>query len=566
MSKYRFRYPIRFPVKYVLCTSGGINMKKKLLAVLLAAAMISCFAAGCGGKKEDPAETKAPETTAETKAPAAGNPVEGGTLTVRVSADPLNINPLYVTDLNSFTIMQSLYAPFFEIVGGEVYYGNGLLQEVTANEDSTVFTMKLKEGLTWHDGEAITADDIVFSMETLVDESQAVPYSTYGFDGAGNVAVTEKVDDLTATITFKSSSTGFLGSLSQIYCIPKHIYEGVQKIGESELNYEPVGSGPFKFVSYQSGQEYVVERFDDYKCGDNVAHLDKVVFKIVKDTNSAIAALQSGDLNALTINSDDYKTVDGMSNVTINHYNSGQVNAMGMNTLKDGLSDQKVRQAISLAMNKEELVTFSYTSTEFATPAYSILTPDTLYYSEPETKYDNDQEQAKKLLKEAGAEGLNLSLLYSTADPAMEKEALYIQSKLGEVGITVTLDPQEDSVFKNTLQEPNSTAYDLVLENWELGAEPSLYADIIKTGTRSNNSNVSDADLDALWDQGLKTPNGEERAQIYTDIQNMVNDKMYIYTISYSNGFYALSNNFGGFDDFLLQTIYLDYSKLYAVE
>lgn len=547
-------------------------MKKKLLASLLAAAMAACMLAGCGGKTDSSStpETTAADTvvteTAATETAAAGTPVEGGTLTLRVSADPLNINPLYVTDLNSFTIMQAIYAPFFEIVGGEVYYGNGLLEEVTANEDSTVFTLKLKEGLTWHDGEAITADDIVFSMETLLDEAQAVPYSTYGYDGEGNAAVTEKVDDLTATITFKSSSTGFLGSLSQIYCIPKHIYDGVANIGESELNYEPVGSGPYKYASYQSGQEYVVERFDDYKCGDNVGHLDKIVFKIVKDTNSAIAALQSGDLNALTINSDDYKTVDALDNVTINHYNSGQVNAMGMNTLKDGLSDLRVRQAISAAMNKEELVTFAYTSTEFATPAYSILTPDTLYYTDVNTKYDNDVEQAKALLKEAGQENLSLSLLYSTADPAMEKEALYIQSKLGEVGITVTLDPQEDSVFKNTLQEQNSTAYDLVLENWELGAEPSLYADIIKTGTRSNNSNVNDADLDALWDKGLTTPNGDERQQIYSDIQNMVNEKMYIYTISYSNGFYALSNDFGGFDDFLLQTIYLDYSKLYAVE
>lgn len=547
-------------------------MKKKLLASLLAAAMAACMLAGCGGKTDSSStpETTAADTavteTAATETAAAGTPVEGGTLTLRVSADPLNINPLYVTDLNSFTIMQAIYAPFFEIVGGEVYYGNGLLEEVTANEDSTVFTLKLKEGLTWHDGEAITADDIVFSMETLLDEAQAVPYSTYGYDGEGNAAVTEKVDELTATITFKSSSTGFLGSLSQIYCIPKHIYDGVANIGESELNYEPVGSGPYKYASYQSGQEYVVERFDDYKCGDNVGHLDKIVFKIVKDTNSAIAALQSGDLNALTINSDDYKTVDALDNVTINHYNSGQVNAMGMNTLKDGLSDFRVRQAISAAMNKEELVTFAYTSTEFATPAYSILTPDTLYYTDVNTKYDNDVEQAKALLKEAGQENLSLSLLYSTADPAMEKEALYIQSKLGEVGITVTLDPQEDSVFKNTLQEQNSTAYDLVLENWELGAEPSLYADIIKTGTRSNNSNVNDADLDALWDKGLTTPNGDERQQIYSDIQNMVNEKMYIYTISYSNGFYALSNDFGGFDDFLLQTIYLDYSKLYAVE
>ncbi|MCD8348740.1 MAG: ABC transporter substrate-binding protein [Lachnospiraceae bacterium] len=489
---------------------------------------------------------------------------DGGSITIRVSADPLNINPLYVTDLNSFTIMQALYSPFFEIVDGEVYYGNGLLESVEANDDSTQFTLTLKEGLTWHDGEPITADDIVFSMTTLLDEEQAVPYSTYGYDGDGNAAVTEAVDERVATITFQASNTGFLGSLSQIYCIPQHIYDGVSNIGESELNYEPVGSGPYQFVSYSSGQTYIVERFDGYFAG--TPHLDQVVFMIIKDTNTAIAALQSGEIDALTISSEDYETVNALDGVTIYHYNSGQVNAMGLNMLNEDLAKTEVRQAIAYALNKEELVTFAYVSTEYATPAYSILTPDTLYYTDDLTLYDNDLEKAKELMEEAGVSSLSLSLLYSTSADEMEKEAIYIQSMLAQIGITVTLQPQEDSVFKNTLQEIGSTAYDLVLENWELGAEPSLYADIITSGSRSNHSNVSDEELDALWAQGLATPDGEERESIYHEIQELINDQQYIYTISYSNGFYAMSNAFGGFDDFLLQTIYLDYSQLYAVQ
>lgn len=531
--------------------------KRRLMKLVLTAAMVIFSVvslAACGSASNEDAETVETES-AETNS-------GDNSITIRVSADPLNINPLYVTDLNSFTIMQALYSPFFEIVDGEVYYGNGLLESVEANEDSTQFTLTLKEGLTWHDGEPITSDDIVFSMTTLLDEAQAVPYSTYGYDSDGNAAVTEKINDLTATITFTTSNTGFLGSLSQIYCIPQHIYEGVSNIGESELNFEPVGSGPYKYVSYNSGESYTVERFDDY-LGDT-PNLDKIVFKIIKDTNTAIAALQSGDIDALSIGSEDYATVDALDNVTINHYNSGQVNALGMNETNETLAKTEVRQAIAYALDKEELIAFAYTSTDFAQPAYSILTPDTLYYDDSLTQYDNDQEKAKELLDSAGVSGLKLNLLYSTAADEMEKEALYIQSKLEEVGITVELNPQEDSIYKNTLNEAGSTDYDLVLVNWELGAEPSLYADIITSGSRSNTSNVNDSELDALWSEGLAIPNGEEREAIYKEIQERINDNQYIYLISYSNGFFALSDDFGGFDDFLLQTIYYDYSKLYA--
>ena len=130
----------------------------------------------------------------------------------------------------------------------------------------------------------------------------------------------------------------------------------------------------------------------------------------------------------------------------------------------------------------------------------------------------------------------------------------------------MVLDPQEDSIYKNTIQAENSTEFDLVLQKYELGAEPSLYADILSSGSRSNYSHVNDAELDDLWNQGLLVPNGDARAEIYRKIQQLVNDKQYLYTIDYTNGFYVLSNKFGGFNDFLLQTIYYDYSKLYQVD
>ncbi len=523
-------------------------MRKRLLMVLLAGALaISTTATG--------ASVFAAENTEGAKA-------QGGNITIAVSADPQNINPLYVVDQTSFDMMQSLYSPFFEIVSGEMFYGNGLCESVTGNEDASEFTMKLKEGMKWHDGEPITADDVVFTMQVLVDESQTVPYSSYGYvDGVAVQA--EKIDDLTVKLTLGASSAGFLGGLSQVYCIPQHIYEGEANIGTSELNNTPVGSGPFKFVEYKSGEYFKVEKFDEWF--DEV-NLDTITFKIVKDSSSANAALASGDLDARLISADDYATVSSYDKININTYNSGRVNAMFMNELNADLQDVKVRQAIAYALNKEELCQFAFISEDYADPAYSLFTPDTLYYAEPENVYNNDPEKAKELLEEAGKTGISLNLMYISTDKTMESEALYIQSALANVGITINLLPTDESTFKNKTKDPETTDYDLVLSFYTLGEEPSLYADMCQSESRSNYSRIKDEALDALWVEGNSTADDAQRAEIYGEIQNIINDNMYIYPIAYSNGFYAVNKGYDGFDECLLKTIYYDYSKIYTVE
>lgn len=539
-------------------------MRKKITALLLATALTASLLVGCGSSDSASAGTSAATDSAAASQTqeTAGTKVAGGNINIAITADPQNINPLYVVDQTSFDIQQALYSPFFEIVQGEMYYGNGLCESVTSNEDATEFTLTLKDGLKWHDGEPITTDDVVFTMQVLVDETQNVPYSSYGFID-GEPVQAEKVDDRTVKITLPASSAGFLGGLSQVYCIPKHIYEGVTNIGESELNNNPVGSGPFKFGEYKSGEYFKVTKFDDWF---NEVNLDSITFKIIKDANSANAALASGDLDARLISADEYQTVSTYSNVSVYSYNSGRVNAMFLNQLTPALQDVKVRQAIAYGLNKQELCTFAFISEEYAEPAHSLLTPDTLYYTEPSTIYDNDPDKAKELLAEAGQQNLKLRLMYVSTDKTQESEALYIQSTLANVGIEIELVPTDEATFKNKTKDPTCTDYDLVLSFYTLGEEPSLYADMCTSDSRSNMSRIQDSELDDLWIQGNSTADDAKRAEIYGQIQNIINDNMYIYPIAYSNGFYAVSKKFGGFDECLLKTIYYDYSKIYSVQ
>ena len=244
-----------------------------------------------------------------------------------------------------------------------------------------------------------------------------------------------------------------------------------------------MGNGPFKFEEYKSGEYYKVTKFDDYF--DDV-NLDSITFKIVKDSSSANAALASGDLDARLISADDYDTVSAYDNVNINTYNSGRVNAMFMNELNKDLQDVKVRQAIAYALNKEEFCQFAFISEDYAEPADSIFTPDTLYYTKPDNTYDNDPAKAQELLSEAGKTNLSLNLMYISTDKTMESEALYVQSALANVGITINLLPTDESTFKNKTKDPECTDYDLVLSFYTLGEEPSLYADMSSSDSRSD--------------------------------------------------------------------------------
>lgn len=542
-------------------------MKTKLTVLLL---VVSLLLTACGQSNSKSASDKKSDNevsinkkTADSadKTTNSKNIAQGGNIEIAESADPQNVNPLFVVDQTSFDMQQALYSPFFEIVNGKIYYGNGLCESVTPNKDSSEFTMKLKPNLKWHDGKSITADDVVFTMDVLVDPSQKVPYSSYGMID-GKTVKAEKIDDLTVKIKLPTPSAGFLGGLSQIYCIPEHIYKNVKNIGKSKLNDNPVGSGPFKFTEYKSGEYFKVSRFDGWF---NKVYLDSITFKIVKDANSANAALASGDINARLISPEEYKTVAGYKNVTIYSYNSGRVNAMFFNQNNKALKDKRVRQAIAYALNKEELTDFAFTSSKFAATANSILTPDTLYYKANLKEYNNNVQKAKELLKEAGQSNLKLNILYISTNKTMESEATYIQSKLAAVGITIKLDPMDESTFKNTILKTNSKDYDLVLNFYTLGEEPSLYADIVSSGSRSNYSHVSDSALDKLWKTGNTISDTTERAKIYEEIQNTVNDNMYVYPIAYSNGFYAVDNSFKGFDKCILKTIYYDYSKIYCV-
>lgn len=486
---------------------------------------------------------------------------EGGSLVIAVGDDPQAMNPLYAGDRVTLTINQSLYAPLFQIDNGKkTFY---LADSLTQSDDFLTYTLKLKDNLTWHDGVKLTADDVVFTFDKILDEKQHSFFRSMFVYGGKPIQV-KKIDDLTVEFKMPVVTATFEGALVQISPIPKHIFENEADIEKSTKNSNPVGSGPFKFKEYKPGEYVTLERFDNYFGGK--AKLDTVTYRIAKDTNAANLALQNGEINLKFIDPQDYDKINSTGKFNVIPYFEGRLQYLVFNQNIDVLKKKEVRQAIAYAIDKEELIKVSYTSLDFAEPAASILTPDTLYQTNDVEKYDYNVDKAKELLKQAGVSKLKLRFAYINSNKPQTSQALYIQQKLKDVGITVELLPLDPSAFGQKAENLNNKDYDLSLGGYIMGFEPDGYRSLFVSTEPYNYAHYKNTDFDKLWDQGAVETDASKRAEIYKQIQETIANDMVYYPIAYTKSIIAIDKKYGGLDEAITKSVVMfeDLSKIYV--
>lgn len=264
-----------------------MKRKKLVMAMCLVLAMIMSFTA-CAktDNAKDKEGTKVEETSKSTE--------EGGLMVLGIGSDPTIVNPLYADDRVSLTIAHVLFDPLYNVEKGEIVY-NGLAKSMDHSDDFLTYTLKLRDDVKWHDGKDLTAEDMIFTMNSILDEKQ---------NAKGRSALTmddkaiefDKVDDYTIEFKLPEVNMSFVQNLSGIKPIPKHIFEGAENIAESPANSEPVGNGSFKFKEHKTGELYQVERNEDYY-GDK-ALLDGIAYRVIPDANASLVALENGEISA----------------------------------------------------------------------------------------------------------------------------------------------------------------------------------------------------------------------------------------------------------------------------
>ena len=521
--------------------------KKTLLSLILVTAIgFSTALIGCGSSEKNADKS----ASADVK--------DGGTIVFCANGNPGVLNPMYGNDRATMTIDNAIFSPLLVMDGDKITYY--LADSLKHSEDYLTYTLTLKKDLKWDDGKPLTADDVVFTLDKILDPSQnSMLRSAFLID---NKAIKyKKINDTTVEFTLPKVSMSFEASLSGFAPIPKHIFDGATNIAKSDKNEHPIGSGPYKFESSSKGESVTLVRNDNYFA--EKAHIDKVVYRILEDGNSAKNALLNGEISAMYLKPQDMDKFKDKFNIVI--FNEGMLNNIVFNCKSPTIAKKEVRQAIAYALNKEELIKASNIDTKYAESAYSIFTPDVPGYTTDVEKYETNVDKAKQLMEKAGVKEAKLKIAYPNGAKSIEAEGLVAQQELKKIGITLELVPMERSAFYQKLWDPeHNDAFDLAFNGYVMGSCPNGYLPLFTKG-HDNISSCYESSVDKLWVNANTETNKEKRDAMYKEIQQKTIDNLPIYPVDYPKSIVALDKNIGGVEEAKTVPIYMfqDLSKLY---
>ncbi len=513
---------------------------KKPLALALAAAML----AGCGGGGSSSGATS-------TDGAASGGSASGdaSTVTVAIDADLNTMDYEIATDGNSF-IMQSLVMSGLTELAADGSPLPELAESWDVSDDGLVYTFHLADA-KWSNGDPVTAGDFVYAWQRLDNPDTASEYAfildTVHIANAAAVNAGEAdpselgvkaVDDKTLEVTLTLPCDFFLSLLAfpSFFPLNQKFYEaqGDQfALSPDNLLY----CGPYTMTGYQQGSEYTFEKNPDYFKADQMTdYVDKIVFRYLQDTQSAMLDYQSGNLDVVKLQGDQvdqYSGTEGFTNRMTGYlwYLSIDFNT-SVHPENSQFANVNLRKAMSLAIDRDTIATNVLKDGSIGAdgliPKDLATGPSGEDFREENgklTEYNLDQakEYYAKALEELGTDTVSFELLYEDSE-ASKAVAEYIQSNLKAIGMDVTLNSKPK---KTRLQLMNDKDYNVALTRWGPDyADPETYFDLFTTDNTANNSgSYSNADYDALVKaagSGEDATDSAKRWQDYLDAEKII--------------------------------------------
>jgi ABC-type transport system substrate-binding protein len=434
-------------------------------------------------------------------------------------------------------------------------YVGELASDVRRSDDGLTYTFTLHEGVKFHDGRPLTSADAKYTLDTLLANTFAKSASFFEGSGANKQSYIKSVeapDPKTFVVTL-ARPWGLLTNLVPISIIPKDSY-ATQKD-------HPLGSGPFKFVSYDSSQQIVdLTANPDYWQG--APQIQSLRVRVITEANALQSELSAGriDIAPLPTNlsPDAINSLRQDSNTHVLQFDGSNVNLLTFNTAEAPLNEVRVRQAICYAIDRESLIRDLLLGQ--AKIAHSILPEESWAYTPGQT-YSFDPARAKKLLDEAGfrdpdGDGPRMRFekpvifKISGASAAARNYASVIQDYLKAVGIPVSIVTAELNTLFDELRRGN---FQIAYGQWVGGnQDPVFYKDLfatseIPTETRPgrNRSRYSNKELDVLLEEAIRTFDREKTKALYARIQEIVSRDAPILPLWYQANMVVAKKNVG---------------------
>ncbi|WP_394523578.1 ABC transporter substrate-binding protein [Lacrimispora sp. JR3] len=532
-------------------------MKKiftKGAAVLLASFMVLGGLTACGGK--DPGAES--ETTSAAGAETTKTGEAASTFTYAIAGDPgANVNVITTSDRFGLMTLKMIYSPLYMYNADGINYF--LAKSIEASDDNLTYTVHLRDDVKWSDGEKFTADDVVFTFEAMENEKNVGwAYSQLVFpEGAVKV---EKVDDYTVTFTMPFVNAAAEELFSQIFIMPKHKYENVTDFENNDVNTKPVGTGPYVMSEYSAGSYVKFTKNESYFLG--APSIDNIVFRIIENENTAMTAIQSGEVDAWIGTPAQVEQMDlEANNLKVIPYQEGRIGYMMMNAKR--VTDENLRKAILYALDKKAIADAVFLDPANYDLPWGFMPPNSEYFTEDVEKYEQNLDKAKELLAASGNKSPELTLAYSATDSIQATTAILVQEQLQKAGIKVTLSGVDSTALSQQMKKEDNS-YDLYFGGYIMGIDPDTFASLFETGATSNYMHYDYPEINELFSQGRKETDKAKRKEIYTRLQQKIQDTACFYPLYSNKRLLVVSNRISGIDEAKLVPVYTfeDTSKL----
>jgi peptide/nickel transport system substrate-binding protein len=484
---------------------------------LILLTLVILAGAGCGSPQPEK-EYGGPDT----------GPAYGDLLIEASIGDASTLIPALASDSSSHGVAALIYNGLVKYDGDLNLVGD-LAESWEISPDGLTITFKLRRGVKWQDGRPLTAHDVMFTYQVMIDPKTP---TAYGGDYK-QVKKAEVLDDHTFRVTYPKPFAPALGSWT-LAILPKHLLEG-KDITKSPLARQPVGTGPYKFQEWRAGDKIILSYNPDYFEGR--PYLNGYIYLVKPDLATMFLELKAGNLDRMGLTPLQYErqTAYDKFQRRFNKYKyvSFSYTYLGYNLEDQRFADRRVRQALTHAINKQEIVEGVLLGLgQEATGPYK---PGTWFSNPDVPRFDYNPEKAKKLLAEAGwrpnsrgilekdGKPFEFTILTNQGNDLRVRTGEIIQKRLAEVGIVVKLRTVEWAAFIKEFIDKGR--FEAVLLGWTTGQDPDIYDIWHSSKTKPGELNFihyNNPEVDRLLEEGRHTFDREKRRQAYFRFQEII--------------------------------------------
>jgi peptide/nickel transport system substrate-binding protein len=505
-----------------------VKISKNSLFAFLLAMVLALVLAACASEPDNSGEP-AGDTDGEDTEAVEG--AEGGDLVIATLSDAVSLDPASSNDVPSSNVIANIFETL-------VYQNEDLELEPGLAEDwemidENTWEFYIREGVTFHDDSELNAEVVKANFDRILDPEVASPRS-FLIDMVTSIEATDEYTlELTTEYPFSPLPAHLAHNGLSISSLPS-IEADQEAVANGEtpgasLSEAPVGTGFFKFEEWNPGTSVKLVKNDDY--WGEPAKVDSVTFSVVPEDLTRIAELETGGAHIIfPVSPSDVTRLENTPEVSLDRTNSVSLSYIGFNMEKEPFDDERVRQAISMAINKEGIISGILDDTGI--PAVGPLAPDVFGFDDSVEPLGYDTDAAQELLAEAGFEDGFSTTIWTNDSRERMAIAEYVQAELAKINVDVSIEILEWGAY---LEQTANGQHDMFILGWSVvtgdadyGMYPLFHSSNV--GEAGNRTFMEDAELDEILEEARQTADEETRLDLYKQAQEMlVEDAPMIY-------------------------------------